>query len=168
MNDPWLKQIKCLLFELPTVVTFLWIPSHIGISGNDKADALANAGAAMEQSTIPVTQSIVQAKIKARKWSVHHERAQTIYGERRGPKTEIESKWPRDERRVYQQLRTGHCKYLQNYRYLIDLEDDAICDCGLGEEETLKHVLCKCPKLEEQRVRLAEGVVTTSMMVTDP
>ena len=35
-RDPWLKQIKKIIFDYPHEITLLWIPSHCGIEGNDK------------------------------------------------------------------------------------------------------------------------------------
>jgi len=151
-----------------TRIRMLWIPSHIDIDGNERADALARIGSSMNQANVPVTQNIVRAKIKARKWTVTHERAAPMYGDRRCPKFEIERRWPRDVRRNFQQLRTGHSKLLKKYRYIIDLEEDPYCDCGMIEEETLEHVLCRCLALEEQRKRQYDGEVTAAMMVTKP
>ena len=169
-RDNWLKQIKRLMYEMRFVtrIRMLWIPSHIDIDGNERADALARIGSSMNQANVPVTQNIVRAKIKARKWTVTHERAAPMYGDRRCPKFEIERRWPRDVRRNFQQLRTGHSKLLKKYRYIIDLEEDPYCDCGMIEEETLEHVLCRCLALEEQRKRQYDGEVTAAMMVTEP
>ena len=166
-RDPWLKQIKEVLHRIPTQVCFIWIPSHIDIDGNERADQLANAGTSLTQTDIPVTHKIVKAKIKSRKWVITHERASQMYGNRRGPKFEIESKWPRSVRRTFQQLRTEHSPLLRKYQYLIDNIDDATCDCEV-EDETLEHVLCRCPALSLQRWRHFGGEVSTTMMVTDP
>ena len=168
--DNWLKEIKRMMYDMraETTIRMLWIPSHIDIDGNERADALALTGSSMNQDQIPVTQSIVKSKIRARKWTVTHERAAPMYRERRGPKFEVERRWPRDVRRNFQQLRSGHSKLLKKYRYIIDLEDDPYCDCDMIEEETLEHVLCRCPALEEERTRQFDGEVTTTMMVTHP
>ena len=166
-TDPWMKKVKKTLFELDSSITLLWIPSHIGIHGNDRADALAAAGTLLEQQHIPVTPAIVKAKIKAQKWKIKHNRAASIYGNKRSPNFEVESKWPRDVRRTFCQLRTEHCKELEYYMYLIDQVDNPYCDCGMGEEETLEHILCRCPALEERRQRMAGGQVTIDQMLTD-
>ena len=90
------------------------------------ADDLAKAGAALEQS-VPVTHQIVKAKIKSRKWKFKHKRACAFYGNKRKPKMEIERKWPRDGRRAYSQLRTGHSKLLNSYLIQIDKRDNPRC-----------------------------------------
>ena len=45
--------------------------------------------------------------------------------------------------------------------------EDALCqECGA--EETIEHVLCRCPALLEARTRHWNGEVTVAMMVTEP
>ena len=73
--DPCINRLKALIRTIPTNITILWLPSHCGVAGNDKADDLANRGAQMDQSGVPVTHNIVKAKIKSRKWEIVHERA---------------------------------------------------------------------------------------------
>ena len=45
-------------------ITFQWIPSHIGISGNDKTDALANEGSKKDQTTCPITYAAAKNVLK--------------------------------------------------------------------------------------------------------
>ena len=72
---------KKLLLNTADEVTVLWIPSHCDIPGNDKADA----GSELNQDNTPVTHQIVKSKIKARKWSILHQKAMDTYGNRRKP-----------------------------------------------------------------------------------
>ena len=110
----------------------------------------------------------MKAKIRNQKWEISHERAKKTYGERRGPKTKIEKTWPRKKRTLYARLRTNHAKELKHYQHRIGNEEDAICaKCG-EEDETIEHVLCKCPALELQRRRIYEGEWHQEMMVTAP
>ena len=91
-----------------------------------------------------------------------------MYGERRKPKFEEEKKWPKKVRTLFSKLRTGHSTELKRYRFLIEKEDDPICNLCEQEEETIEHILCECPALEEERVRQGAGHVTPDMMVTKP
>ena len=170
-RDPWLKNIKKALFQLGTTVTLLWIPSHCDIPGNDKADELAKQGSEMNQEGVPVTHAIVKAKIKARTWPINHQRAQQTYKNSRKPKVKIEKKWPRGVRSLYARLRTGHAKELKSYRHRIGLEEDGICsECEL-KEETIDHVLCRCPANESDRRELwpdDHTTTTVNRLVTDP
>ena len=93
-TDHWIDEMKKTLLKIDTKFTVLWIPSHVDIPGNEEADTLANSGAAMSQNDIPVSQKIVKARIKQRKWRVTHARAAEMYGNQRSPKMDIEKKWP--------------------------------------------------------------------------
>jgi ribonuclease HI len=167
-RDPWLKRIKNMLLQIESKVTFLWVPSHCDIYGNNKADELAKRGTESNQDGIPVTHAIVKAKIKGRKWQVTHDRVQMIYKDKREPNVEVERLWPRKVRTLFSRLRTGHAKELAYYRYLIESEDDPRCtECG-EEDETIEHVLCRCVALEEERRRQKDGEMTIDQMVTDP
>ena len=86
VKDEWLKLIKKMLAEIQSKITVLWIPSHCDIEGNERADELANRGRLKDQKEVPVTQAIVKAKIKARKWTPTHERVKEVYNGRLKPK----------------------------------------------------------------------------------
>jgi len=167
VKDEWLLRVKDTLTRIRSQVTVMWIPSHVGIEGNERADQLANAGALMDQEGIPVTHAITKAKIKAQKWQTTHPRAKEIYGERKRPRTEIESKWPRSVRTLYGRLRTGHAKELNYYQHKIGNIPSPNCE-ECSEIEDIQHVLTKCPRLEEARVRHWHSKVDVSMLVSHP
>ena len=167
-KDPWLKLIKHTLCRLESKIIMLWIPSHCDIPGNERADELAKLGSNMNQEAIPVTHSIIKAKIKNRKWEVTHDRARGMYGDRRSPRMDVEKLWSRKVRTLFSRLRTGHAKELKQYRHKIEVEEDGMCDHGCGEEETIEHALCHCEMLEEERVKTWNGEVTIDMMVSEP
>ena len=147
----WIRAIKCVLQRAKRTITICWVPSHCGTYGNEIADKLADQGSTMDQSSAPVTENIVRAKIRNRKWKVEHERAAKMYGERRKPK-EIEKSWPANTRRLYARIRSDHAKELRCYQKKIDMVSQGICIyCDMDEEETVEHVLCKCPQLEVAR-----------------
>ena len=152
-KDHWLKKIKETLQEIEDEITILWIPSHCDVGGNEKADELAKQGTLMDQRDTPVMHGIVKAKINAAKWIVEHERAIQTYGERRKPRLDIEEGWPRRVRTLYVRLRTQHSMELRWFTFhKLGLVDDPLCqECGA--EETIEHVLCKCPALLEERTR---------------
>ena len=70
---------------------------HYNSYGNEKADRLADQRAKLDQSQAPVTFKIARAKIRNRKLEIQHERAKSIYKERRKPK-KTEIAWPTSTR----------------------------------------------------------------------
>jgi len=167
-NNELISIIKDQLQHVNNKPTLLWVPSHCGLAGNEKADELANLGSKMSQENVPVAHAIVKARIKRSKWNVSHNRGKEMYLDRRAPRVDIERKWPRKVRRLFARLRTDHAKELRFYMYLIEKEDDPSCvGCGF-EKETIKHILCDCPALSIQRARHAEGEVTIDHMVSKP
>ena len=167
-KDPWLKLIKVNIYSNPSQITLLWIPSHCGIEGNEAEDRLANEGAEMCQDDVPVTHQILKAKIKSRSWEVNHDRARATYGERRKPKVKVEKKWPRSVRSLYARLRTGHAMELAAYRHRIDEDANPMCEICGEEEETIEHVLCRCPADEQFRRQNSRDEVKIAHMTSDP
>jgi len=160
--------VKERLAGIRSQITLLWIPSHVNIEGNERADELAGIGATMTQDGVTVTHKTMKARIKRERWEVSHERASETYQERRGPKMEVEKRWPQDVRSLYSCLRTGHAKELNHYQHFIDNADDGLCEHGCEEDDTIEHALCRCDATAEARQRVLGGEATVSMLVTHP
>ena len=163
----WMKETRKVITRISSRVSLLWVPSHVDIPGNEKADELANEGAAKCQSGIPVTRDIIKARIKRRPWEVTHERALATYGKRRKPKFEIEKQWPKNVRVLFVRLRTGHAMELKWYRHFIGMEEEDVCE-GCGVPETIEHVLCHCWSTQAARRKHWGGTVGIDMMTSHP
>ena len=168
-NHEWLSKIKTNIAKITSKLTIMWIPSHCNTAGNERADFLAKEGAKLEQMDTPVTFSIVKAKITGKKWKIEHPRAREMYGDRIGPKRTIEKVWPRTNRSMFSRLRTGHCKQLQDFQCnKLHKEVSALCPkCG-GEDDTIGHILCRCPSLDEKRQQIRIGQWKVDDMVNNP
>ena len=166
--EDWIGNIKEAVHNWGGCITLVWIPSHCGVAGNEEADRLADMGSKMSQDGVPVTHATAKARIRREKWTIGHARAEEVYGERRRPKFEVEREWPRNVRSLYARLRSGHAKELRDYMYKIDQVDDPFCDCGLGVEQTIQHVLCDCPTLARTRALESSEQVTLQHMTTHP
>ena len=165
--DDWIGEIKETAYRWGGEATVLWIPSHCGVTGNEIVDGLADEGTKLPQEGIPVTHATAKARIKRVKWEVKHARAKETFGERRKPKFEVERAWTRSVRSLFSRLRTGHAKELKQYKYKIEAEDDPYCECEEAEE-TIKHVLCDCPRLARARALGSTEKLTVSHMISDP
>ena len=137
------------------------------IPGNDKTDELAKTG--LELPQVPVTHQIMKPEIKSRGWLITHPKAAETYVNKRKPDWKIEKKWSKAVRSMGSRLRTGYAKELKSYRHFIGLEDDVIFEDCLLEEETIEHVLCKCPAEDHTRIRLNRwGEFNIDKMVSNP
>ena len=166
-DDYHLHQIKSKVRAVDSKITLLWVPSHCNIEGNERADKLADQGTKEPQNEVPLSEKIVKARIRRRRWVPTHDRVRKIYRERRKPKLEVERRWPRKVRSAYSRLRTGHAKQLAYYRYLIEKEDSPECACGDGDE-TAEHLLCHCEQLRAARERLLIRNPSPDWLVKEP
>ena len=144
-NERLLTDIKTALHHLSrqSTVTLQWIPSHCGISGNEKADALSKAGSKMEQPSHLVTYR--EAK------TIIHNHYSNQWKERNSPDSGGYTihRLPRQEQTILFRLRTGHCRLLAHlHRLKIAYTDE--CPCGTGPQ-TPEHVLLSCPTHEPLR-----------------
>ncbi|XP_075743150.1 uncharacterized protein LOC142796433 [Rhipicephalus microplus] len=134
-----------------TSVSFHWLPSHVGIAGNEEADTLAKAA---HQLGTPITQTVAvrdysQARIKKLLASVHPDQR---VANGRGPRRLPEAGLTRRERANLLRLRTG-CVWTAARRYLKGCSASPACS-RCGDPETLEHLLCACPALAQERSRV--------------
>jgi ribonuclease HI len=156
-----------------------WIPGHMEIEGNERADAEAKHAAttptASKAFQYPPLKSCWAQKIKTiakEQWNkawltktqtAHHlRRISTKQGIKTGPKlyNNISS---RATCAQVVQLRTGHCG-LNKYLHRFKKRDSPTCECGYGEE-TVEHFLLECPNYKEARKELRRKVGTRKMKV---
>ena len=167
----WIRAVKNMLQNIKQKIIICWVPSHCGTHGNERADKLADQGAKMCQDDAPVTFSIVRAKIKNKKWEIGYGsdgRAAAMFGDRRTPKKE-EKDWPEKVQQVYSRIRCGHAKELKQYQKRIGMTNSGICIyCDMDEEESVEHVLCRCPQLEAARKEAWPEEFDSKMLVMNP
>ena len=131
------------LSQIAKRITLQWIPSHMGIPGNDTADKLAKEGAKMEQPHTIITYEEQISLIKETsilKWKEkhpHHDKKDPIY------------KLPRKEQVTIFRLRSGHNR-LREHMYKIKLADSPICSCHT-EKQNAEHILMTCPLYNNAR-----------------
>ena len=146
-KDSLTRSILTILSNINAAVTVQWIPSHIGIPGNETADQLAKEGSKKPQEPVPLTLQEAKALIKGTytdKWKQEHNN----YSVKGDPMHIL----PRKEQRSIFRLRTGHCR-VGAHMSKITAGRSAACPCG-ATKQTVEHLLQNCPLLKEARQRL--------------
>ena len=156
--DPRIIQIREGANRLLTKgkdISFLWIPSHVGISGNEAVDRLAKEALSSEQVSqeekIPYTDLRGKAKRLVREewertWRL------LINNKLKEIKPDLEprrkSGLKRSEEVVINRIRIGHTAL--THRHLLEGQNPprcVPCNCEL----TVKHILVECPRLDTVR-----------------
>lgn len=138
-SEQHMQDIKAALHELSrqSVIALQWVPSHCGIMGNEKADALSKAGSKMEQFSHPVTYR--EAK------TIIHNQFRSQWKRKLGAESDADPihQLQRHQQTILFRLRTGHCRLLSHLNRLKITHTDQ-CPCGTGPQ-TPEHVLLHCP-----------------------
>jgi hypothetical protein len=150
-----ITTVKSLLSEVckKSIVKLAWIPSHIGIKGNDEADSLAKAA-----TNHPVIDIIIKKDLECayhdikgyviNKWQQHYDSANTgIAHKQLEPVVSKRIKYTcvqRSKEVLISRLRLGRCR-LASYLHAIGCHPDGLCNL-CNKPETISHLLLECTK----------------------
>lgn len=141
-----------------TSVTFLWVPSHIGIPGNEQADKEAKR--ALEINTIMqkvVDHREIKTIIKARmihqwnnEWNVSYNNKLREIKNTVAPFREART-GNRREDVILTRLRIGHTQL--THSYLLEKADPPKCT-KCNQALTVKHIIVNCPGYNDTREKI--------------
>ena len=156
-------------------ITFVWIPAHIGIPGNERADTLAKEGATNGQNEADSRLSKEEAKTMV--WKYCRSRWESIYANT-GNESKYKTFWPSATRNQFDgnisrkyssilfRINTGHCK-LNEHLHKIGCHHNGLCeDCNIPE--SLEHYFLNCPKYSVWRTELIKSAEKHSIEKTLP
>jgi ribonuclease HI len=172
-----LDSIESLQSEQPNLsVSLEWVPGHMNITGNEKADEAAKEAAkslGTEDGTLfkhgPLKSSrMMTIKQKAetewtRMWQNGMETGCHLRHITKRPRVESGPKiynniTTRPKMATLARLRTGHCS-LNQYLYRIGVEESPRCaQCSTGGIEDVENFLLRCSKYDRQRAELIKNV----------
>ncbi len=146
------------------LVNFVWVPSHMGVKGNEEADHLGKQ--ALNQSQIDIEVTLSKTEIKAiiakevqeiwqNEWKEGTKRRH-LYCIQEKVGSERERFGNRKEDVLITRMRIGHC-LLNQCLHRIGKHENGNCDkCGLTEN--VEHVLIKCEAYERERFQLSQAL----------
>ena len=154
------NEIRFVLHEMKLQkisVTLCWIPSHIGLEGNEKADMYAKEAKGRPASTelIPVEDYIRYSKSMVKeKWTNYWR--ENYHDDRSKELKDTVDLWPssyqkdRKKSTTLTRLRIGHTRLTHGYLMCNPHDPVPMCDtCNV--QVTIKHILMMCPKYKAQR-----------------
>jgi hypothetical protein len=160
------KTIKLLNRQGKTVF-FQWVPSHVGIYGNEKADLLAKKGTSLHiKQTLPNHETIKRLiKGKTQEKCLQEAKASS----RETQWHNIKATWEHNKNKPRRQavanfrLNTGH-DCLAAHLYRIKIFSHSQCTISKQNNTTMdKEHLLKCPKLD----KTARDYLNCTMMPED-
>ena len=133
-----------------------WIPSHVGIHGNEVADELANAGRLQPQPTVPATLAHVSSLLRgetAKRWRAAIEgnddsRLAKLHEARRAD--DYRAHLPRGDAVQVFRMRVNHVLLLASMSKK-GWSQPGSCRLCENRVEDVDHVLFDCPALEDCR-----------------
>lgn len=151
-KDTLTNEVKQMIAKTTKNVEFLWVPSHVGIQGNEKADELAKNGTQKRIEKAWLTKNDALKLIKNNLYENYEnewkntERNNKLREIMKLRKNVIEQnllykKFTRKDSRILTRLKIGHTKL--THEYLLKKEhEETKCNCG--EIITVRHILDNC------------------------
>jgi len=158
-SHPFIQDILVLLTSLDRAgksIVFCWIPAHVGIAGNEKADQAAKRAtqaACTRSLPLPATELFPACKeYMCRKWQCEWDEVTSKLKDLKPRLAQWHSvsRKSRVEEVSLCRLRIGHT--YATHKYLLCGEDRPRCP-RCGEVETVRHVLVSCRHLANERTR---------------
>lgn len=149
----------------------MWIPSHIGIKGNDAADKAAGEASLaplvrLPFTTLPDIKPLLGAATMA-SWTAHWEALPPtkLHAIQQTPQPcSLHLPTRRDEV-VLTRLRLGHTRLTHSHLFTHDPPPDCpTCHCPL----TVSHILLSCPRYTTERAAIPLPHTLTNLLTSNP
>ncbi|XP_055589528.1 uncharacterized protein LOC129741768 [Uranotaenia lowii] len=159
LNSKWKDSVQTLfneIVEMGSEIVIFWVPSHIGIPGNERADIEAKKALELPEDEnqiidIKEIRKIVKAHFTNRWQMQWHSNLNNKLREVKNTVLPFKAALLGNRRDdvILARLRIGHT--LLTHSYLLDRVDRPLCP-RCNEVLTVKHIIAMCPQLEEERI----------------
>jgi hypothetical protein len=166
-------------------IEIIWVPGHVNVEGNEKADEAAKEAARSEGNGM-IARSIHQPLKSARSLCILKEIMEEWEESWQSQAPNRDSKLlrritkdpniPRGKKlynnialskhhtALLSRLHTGHCS-LNVYLHRFGHAESPLCECNNGAIETVEHFLLHCPRFDKQRMQLVREVGVCGMRI---
>lgn len=151
-RNPWIQA--CEYACQGKNISFVWVPGHAGISGNEVADSLANKGRSSDLVYEKLTRHDANKFVEKKTWEAWQDEWSSS-----NPGTQLNKiknnvkKWTdranQYEQRIMTRIRIGHTKL--THSYLLSPYQDAPRCTKCFDILTIEHILLKCHTLKNLR-----------------
>ena len=149
-----------------------WIPAHVGLEGNERADVLAKEGTTTlpvgPGPMLPVSIAVINERIETYLANLHKKRWLDTLGCRQAKEAlgaglqssnaKMSLGLKREDFSNMASVLTGHCR-LNRHLNLLGIVDSSVCGHCNEEEETPGHYLGRCPIFAAQRKRFMGNTI---------
>lgn len=147
-----IREKAAQMADQGTRLRLQWVPAHIGLDGNERADELAAGAHAMPPSNMVAQAAADDARlIIQRHLRTRHPDPRLGAGE--GPPPVRASRLPRQLRSTVLRLRVGDV-WTAERRHRLGLVASPVCTHCRAPVQSLPHVLYECPKFAAGRAEL--------------
>ena len=168
-----IMYLNYMLLSKGVLVNYCWIPSHVGISGNEVVDTLAKESLSMDSISCVIPKGFkdiypVIDKLFLRKWQEkwNIDRTGRFYFLIE-PNVSLKCKYSdpnKCKQTTLTRLRLGKC-LLNDVLHIMKKHPTGLCNACLVPE-TVNHYLLQCTEFEDQRIILGNALAERGFAIT--
>ncbi|GBP06356.1 hypothetical protein EVAR_71375_1 [Eumeta japonica] len=166
-DSPLINDIRNICIKHSDKIKIMWVPSHVGIPGNELADLAASEAKHRPLLVFPTYEArdIINAALdhlktsKASQWSTYNHNYKNINPS--GTKSIFPVNCSKKITSTIVRLRIGHCKF--SHRHLLEKNPAPLCP-NCNTQLTAAHILNDCPTYSSCRENIFKSQTPTDLL----